>query len=405
MDPGSDDDEDAIVIGAATSVLAAGYAALDVYKTPVVIPKPPHVNRERAREDYMDSILYGSSSYCIDQIRMDQTTFFQLLNTLTIRGLLQPTIHMSVREQLLMFLQIVGYNLRFRVVGGYLYRSTETIHRYFSIVLDAILKLYPDLIQLPNGATPREIRNSRRYYPWFADCVGAIDGTHVVASVPLEIQGKFRGRKGYPTQNVLAAISFDLKFSYVLAGWEGSAHDSRVLEDALTRPRGLQVLQDAGYGIRNGFIPPYSGVRYHLKEYDDNPPQNEKELFNLRHSSLRTTIERGFGVLKKRFKVVDNDPFWDFKTQVDVILACCIIHNHIMGIAPNDMFMEEVIQEEQSETPNVLTEQASYTQPYQTQSERRAENREWARKRDAIAHAIWARRERNSLGGQDLWSV
>ncbi|CDP19744.1 unnamed protein product [Coffea canephora] len=302
---------------------------------------------------------------------------------------------MSVREQLLMFLQIVGYNLRFRVVGGYLYRSTETIHRYFSIVLDAILKLYPDLIQLPNGATPREIRNSRRYYPWFADCVGAIDGTHVVASVPLEIQGKFRGRKGYPTQNVLAAISFDLKFSYVLAGWEGSAHDSRVLEDALTRPRGLQVLQDkyylvdAGYGIRNGFIPPYSGVRYHLKEYDDNPPQNEKELFNLRHSSLRTTIERGFGVLKKRFKVVDNDPFWDFKTQVDVILACCIIHNHIMGIAPNDMFMEEVIQEEQSETPNVLTEQASYTQPYQTQSERRAENREWARKRDAIAHAMY----------------
>ena len=40
---------------------------------------------------------------------------------------------------------------------------------------------------------------------------------------------------------MLAAISFDLKFSYVLAGWEGSAHDSRVLEDALTRPRGLQV--------------------------------------------------------------------------------------------------------------------------------------------------------------------
>ena len=148
-------------------------------------------------------------------------------------------------------------------------------------------------------------------------------------------------------------------------------------------------LVDTGYGIRNGFIPPYSGVRYHLKEYDDNPPQNEKELFNLRHSSLRTTIERGFGVLKKRFKVVDNDPFWDFKTQVDVILACCIIHNHIMGIAPNDMFMEEVIQEEQSETPNVLTEQASYTQPYQTQSERRAENREWARKRDAIAHAMY----------------
>ena len=43
-------------------------------------------------------------------------------------------------------------------------------------------------------------------------------------------------------QNVLAAISFDLKFIYVLAGWEGSAHDSHVLNDAFARPRGFSIL-------------------------------------------------------------------------------------------------------------------------------------------------------------------
>ena len=68
------------------------------------------------------------------------------------------------------------------------------------------------------------------------DCVGAIDGTHVRASAPREIQGRFRGRKDGTTQNVSATISFDLKFTYVLAGWEGSAHNSRVLNDAFTRP-------------------------------------------------------------------------------------------------------------------------------------------------------------------------
>jgi hypothetical protein len=40
---------------------------------------------------------------------------------------------------------------------------------------------------------------------------------------------------------VLAGITFDLKFTYVLAGWEGSAHDSRVLNDALTRPEGFKI--------------------------------------------------------------------------------------------------------------------------------------------------------------------
>ncbi|KAL3524800.1 hypothetical protein ACH5RR_013172 [Cinchona calisaya] len=231
-------------------------------------------------------------------------------------------------------LATVGQNLRFRVIGGYLYRSTDTIHRYFFVVLNAILKLYPDLIHLPNLSTPPEIRNNQRYYSWFADCVGAIDGTYIRASIHLEIQGRFHGHKGFPTQNVLAAISFDLKFAYVLACWEGSAHDSRVLNDALSRPHGLRVKQDKyylvdmGYGIRNGFIPPYHGFRYHLKEYDDNPPQNEKKLFNLRHSSLRTTIEQGFGVLKKRFRVLDNDPFGSIKLKwiwCSLAVSCTII--------------------------------------------------------------------------------
>ena len=68
--------------------------------------------------------------------------------------------------------------------------------------------------------------------------MGAIDGTYVPANVPVEIQGKFRGRKEGTTQNV---ITFDLKFIYVLAGWEGSAHDSRVLGDALSRTSGLKI--------------------------------------------------------------------------------------------------------------------------------------------------------------------
>ncbi|XP_052483726.1 uncharacterized protein LOC105784917 [Gossypium raimondii] len=123
------------------------------------------------------------------------------------------------------------------------------------------------------------------------------------------MQGRFRSRKGGTTQNVLATITFDLKFAYVLAGWEGSAHDSRILSDALSRPRGLRIpegkyyLLDLGYGIRIGCITPYRGVRYHLKEFGAEGPENAKELFNLRHSSLRITVERVFGILKKRFRI------------------------------------------------------------------------------------------------------
>ena len=100
---------------------------------------------------------------------------------------------------------------------------------------------------------------------------------------------------------------------------------------------GKYYLADAGYGIRIGCITPYRGVRYHLKEFGAEGPENAKELFNLCHSSLRITVERVFGILKKRFRVLDAEPFWNFQTQVDIVLACCIIHNHIMGVDPSDL--------------------------------------------------------------------
>ena len=40
----------------------------------------------------------------------------------------------------------------------------------------------------------------------------------MLARVPRYMQQAFRGRKSNPIQNVMAAVDFDLKFTYVLAG-------------------------------------------------------------------------------------------------------------------------------------------------------------------------------------------
>ena len=42
---------------------------------------------------------------------------------------------------------------------------------------------------------------------------------------------------------MLAAVDFDLKFTYMLVGWESSAHDATILADALERDDGLRVTQ------------------------------------------------------------------------------------------------------------------------------------------------------------------
>ena len=86
-----------------------------------------------------------------------------------------------------------------------------------------------------------DIQEKKRFYPFFKDCIGAIDGTHVRVRVPSKDAPRYRGRKGYPTINVLVACTFDLKFTYVLSGWEGTTSDSRIIKNALTRDDKLLI--------------------------------------------------------------------------------------------------------------------------------------------------------------------
>ncbi|KAK3221211.1 hypothetical protein Dsin_008236 [Dipteronia sinensis] len=70
--------------------------------------------------------------------------------------------------------------------------------------------------------------------------------------------------------------------------------------------QGKYYLFDVGYMVRSGLIAPYRGVHYHLKEYSSHPLENYREVFDLRHASLRNAVERAFGVLKKRFPIIGN---------------------------------------------------------------------------------------------------
>mgnify|MGYP004716087261 CR=1 FL=1 len=65
------------------------------------------------------------------------------------------------------------------------------------------------------------------------DCLGALDCTHIPASVSSIEQMAYTNRHGTQSQNILAVCGHDMRFIYVYARWEGSAHNARVLESAM----------------------------------------------------------------------------------------------------------------------------------------------------------------------------
>jgi len=96
--------------------------------------------------------------------------------------------------------------------------------------------------------------------------------------------------------------------------------------------------------LKPNLITLYRGVRYHLKEYSRRWPQNAKELFYLRHSSLRNVIERAFGVLKKRFPIIASrtESHYDVDTMTKIVLGCCILNNFLRGVDNDESLIEEV---------------------------------------------------------------
>ncbi|RWR86423.1 putative nuclease HARBI1 [Cinnamomum micranthum f. kanehirae] len=244
----------------------------------------------------------GRMADALDRMSID--CFMLLANELKRRKFMKDSRLVSVEEQLAIFLFTVGHSQRNRVMQNRLQHSGETISRYFNQTLDAVLKLSKYYLKPSNEDIPPEIANNPIFYPYFKDCVGAIDGTHIPAWVRLEDQVRYRNRKG------------------------------------------KYYLVDVGYANTRGFLAPFRGVRSHRKEWSTtHAPRTGLELFNLRHSKLRNIVERTFAALKQRFALLQIASRYPIKTQAKIVVACCVLHNFIRQWNLDDAIFHEAMNE------------------------------------------------------------
>ncbi|GJX99580.1 putative harbinger transposase-derived nuclease domain-containing protein [Tanacetum coccineum] len=220
---------------------------------------------------YTQELLQGNNLQCTELIRMSRDSFVRLCNHFKEKNWLRDSKHISVEEKMFIFLMIIGHNERFSVMKRRFQHSKETIHNCFHEVLDKMLVFSEEVIRPttfnPNPNIPGNNRRERRM---FKGAVGALDGTLIHASVPSHKQNVYRARgRGDCYQNVLAICDFNMIFTYIVAGWEGTAHDARILNEALDDPlyefpippSDKYYLCDAAYRHTRGFMAPYRNVR------------------------------------------------------------------------------------------------------------------------------------------------
>lgn len=265
--------------------------------------------------------------------RFIPTQFNKLYSIINIKD----SYEISSKQKLLCFLYIVAQNRSYRDVAETFNYPISTIYAIFYAVLLQLVQLYRVVVRLTVIEDADIVREKGgKYQPYFEYTVGALDSSYINAQAKIKDVYRYRNRKGYLSQNVLAIVDYKRLFTFVLPRQEGSAYNRRILYNAVDyysfrAPDRIYYLADARYSNSRLTLTLYRGVRYYLREVQiaGLKLENTKELYNLRHSLLRNVVERIFGIFKRRFQIFKAALEFLYLIQTRLVYAYIALYNFL----------------------------------------------------------------------------
>ncbi|CAN7943326.1 unnamed protein product [Ixodes hexagonus] len=283
------------------------------------------VPRRRCR-DRLNPLEHFNDWEFLVRYRFTKSTVVSLLQCLPLEASESSRgLPLSPMLQLLVALRFYGAGT-FQVVTGDLVNvSQPTVCRVIERVSRVLAEtLFPRLVDFPEGDCDEVMRDFYNIGK-FPSVTGCIDCTHVKIKGLGGPNGEvFRNRKGFFSLNVQAITGPQLQFFDIVARWPGSVHDSRIFDNSRARVLyenqripGL-LLGDAGYACMSFLLTPLTspGVA-----------TSPKGRYQAAHLKTRNSVERAFGVFKRRFPCLDMRLQYKAERSALIITACAALHN------------------------------------------------------------------------------
>ena len=180
----------------------------------------------------------------------------------------------------------------------------------------------------------------------FPNCVGALDGKHIVIQAPNNSGSMFYNYKGTFSVVLMGLVDADYKFTHVDIGDYGSNSDGGIFKNSkfgqafmnnklgIPGPKTLDnwpegavlphcIVADEAFPLRCDLMRPYprTNNRQTLPE--------DQKLFNYRLSRTRRIVENAFGILAQRWRIFNRRINLLPKNVNRVVKACVVLHNYL----------------------------------------------------------------------------
>ncbi|XP_071945891.1 uncharacterized protein [Antedon mediterranea] len=274
--------------------------------------------------------------------RMDKGTFMYLVEELRPyikyeNTRMRAAFTLEIRLALTLYRLATGSS--FRCISNQFGVGRSTACEIFHEVCREVERiLMPKFIYVPEGQELLGMVENFKMKKGFPQVAGAIDGTHIKIFAPKENAQDYFNHKWSYSVLLQGLVDADGKFMNTFFGLPGSVHDARMFnlstlsqklaENTLFKPNPtvniegsdvqLLIIGDPAYPLLPNLIRPYIG-RGNL--------DRRKSSFNFKHSSTRMTVEKAFGRLKGRWRILLKENEHEISNLRPIVQTCCILHN------------------------------------------------------------------------------
>ena len=201
--------------------------------------------------------------------------------------------------------------------------------------------LAPEYLRTPSCADDWKKISEGFYRYWnFPNCIGAIDGKHVVIQAPPSAGSMYYNYKQTHSIVLMAVCDAQYCFTLVDIGDYGHHSDGGVLSHSnfgqamengslsIPEPANLPgtttmlpyvFVGDAAFPLKTYMVRPYPG-RF-LEE--------DRQIFNYRLSRARHVIENTFGILTTKFRIFRRPIIAHPEKVTQITKAACVLHNYL----------------------------------------------------------------------------